>query len=547
VTAAADAAGRLRPSRSSAKTALLLFGAAFLLYVAPERFHGGGDATPAEFLPIAILHGHGFDLSEFADRNGKIPYYFTYRSGRILSSYPVLPGLLNVPVFAAARALHVDLVDRRRRLSLLTSAGLTAASVAFLFLALERLTGSRRQAIAFSALYAFGTNAWSNGAVSIMQHGPSLFFLTGALAAVLARRDRLVPLAGLCLGFAVANRPTNVAFALPLAVFVLLERRRSFAAFAAMAAIPAALLFAYSETYWGSWRWLGQAQGGWGFDGDPRRTLPGLLVSPSRGLFVFTPFFVFAFLHGFLIFFRRRSPLLLRALFAGCLLLLGIYAFWGAWWGGASFSSRLLTETSPALVLLTADGWQRWIGAAALPRAAFAAAAGFSVVVQFLGVTGFPSRFNEDIDQETGRLWDWKRSELVFSAANFLRHVHLRTHELTVEHHPPPPAPEGWYEEPHEGDVFPGSTVRGSGWAACADGIARIEVLLDGHDVGSATYRQYWPAVRHVKPYVSCGEFCGFRYRIDGVPPGRHTIQTRFFGQQGGTAAPPAVSIRVGD
>jgi hypothetical protein len=546
VIAAASAAGQLRPPRSSAKVALILFAAAFVLYVTPGRFHGGGDATPAELLPIAVLHGHGFDLSEFAERNGTIPYYFSYRSGRILSSYPVLPGLLNVPVFAAARVFHVDLVDRRRRLSLLTSAGITAASVAFLFLALERLTDSRRQAMAFSALYAFGTNAWSNGAVSIMQHGPSLFFLTGALAALLARRNRLVPLAGLCLGFAVANRPTNLAFALPLALFVLLERRRSFPAFAALAAIPAALLFAYSETYWGSWRWLGQAQGGWGFDGDPGRTLPGLLVSPSRGLFVFTPFFVFAFLNGFLLFVRRGASVLLRCLFAGCLLLLGVYAFWGAWWGGESFSYRLLTEMSPALVLVTADGWRRWIGATALRRAAFAVAAGFSVVVQFLGVTGFPSKFNEGIDQETRRLWDWKRSELIFSGANFLRHVHLRKNELIVEHRPTPPAPEGWFEEPAEGDTIRGSTVRGSGWAACADGIARIEVLLDSHDVGSATYRQFRPAVRRVKPDVECGDFCGFRYRIDGVRPGRHTIQTRFFGRQGGTTSPPAVTIRVG-
>ena len=133
------------------------------------------------------------------------------------------------------------------------------------------------------------------------------------------------------------------------------------------------------------------------------------------------------------------------------------------------------------------------------------------------------------------------------SAAAFSPSAEDRRRTLEVLAHPLPlpPAPEGWYEEPNDGDVIRGSTVRGNGWAASADGIARIAVLLDGRDIGSATYGQYRPAVRHVKPYVQCGDFCGYGYRIDGVPPGRHTIQTRFFGRQGGTAAPPKIRIRI--
>jgi hypothetical protein len=93
--------------------------------------------------------------------------------------------------------------------------------------------------------------------------------------------------------------------------------------------------------------------------------------------------------------------------------------------------------------------------------------------------------------------------------------------------------------------VIRGSTVRGDGWAASADGITRIAVLLDGKDVGSASYGGFRPDVPAVKPYVSCGRFCGWTYRIDGVRPGRHTLETRFFGKNGGTAAPPKIEIRV--
>jgi len=108
-----------------------------------------------------------------------------------------------------------------------------------------------------------------------------------------------------------------------------------------------------------------------------------------------------------------------------------------------------------------------------------------------------------------------------------------------------PTPPEGWYEAPNNGDVIRGSTIRGSGWAASPDRIARIAVLVDGRDVGSASYGGYRPDVHHVKPYVSCGDFCGYRYRIDGVSGGRHAIQVKFFGKNGGSAAPPKVEIRV--
>ena len=108
-----------------------------------------------------------------------------------------------------------------------------------------------------------------------------------------------------------------------------------------------------------------------------------------------------------------------------------------------------------------------------------------------------------------------------------------------------PTRPQGWYDEPHAGAVIRGSTVRGSGWAAAPEGMGRIAVFLDGRDVGSATYGSYRPDVPMVKPGVACGQFCGYRFRIDGVPPGRHTVRTRYIGRNGGVNGPPDVEIRV--
>jgi hypothetical protein len=108
-----------------------------------------------------------------------------------------------------------------------------------------------------------------------------------------------------------------------------------------------------------------------------------------------------------------------------------------------------------------------------------------------------------------------------------------------------PIPPQGWYFDPQNGAVFHGSTVRGSGWAAAEDGMARIEVLLDGQNVGSATYGIRHPEVPMVLPRVPCREFCGYAYRIDHVAPGRHDLATRYVGNHGGTTTPPAVEIWV--
>ena len=63
---------------------------------------------PAELLPISLLHGHGFDFREFV--SGDLPYWFRLVRGRVVSNYPVLTGLLNLPVYTLARLATLQTV-----------------------------------------------------------------------------------------------------------------------------------------------------------------------------------------------------------------------------------------------------------------------------------------------------------------------------------------------------------------------------------------------------------------------------------------------------
>src|SRR5205814_203854 len=77
-----------------------------------------------------------------------------------------------------------------------------ALSVLGMYLCLVQCS-PRRTAVFLSVGFAFGTAVWSTNSRSLYQHGPSLLFLTMAIAALLTRRRSLVGLAGLLLGLAV--------------------------------------------------------------------------------------------------------------------------------------------------------------------------------------------------------------------------------------------------------------------------------------------------------------------------------------------------------
>ena len=146
--------------------------------------------------------------------------------------------------------------------------------------------------------------------------------------------------------------------------------------------------------------------------------LAGVLVSPSRGLFVYAPVLVFPVvgLAAWLV--RRRVGVLACAALAAAVGVATIAQF-SVWWGGHSFGPRLLTDVLPALVLGLVPIWPA-VRRRALGRALFALAFAVSVVVEIVGAFYFPSprdvEWNmspEDVDFAHERLWDWRDPQLL--------------------------------------------------------------------------------------------------------------------------------------
>jgi hypothetical protein len=412
-------------ARTRTVSALLLAALSLSLYMANGRCIGSGDTAPAELLPVSVLREHNLDFNEFSDRQSPQPEYFVVRNDRVISFYPIVPGLLNVPAHMVAQnILGWDSYARRQDLSKWTAAVVTAASVAFLFLTLVKLCERRSTALLITVVYAVCTCAWSVAAQGLWQHGPSLFFLTAALACLVRpERPWLFALGGFCMGMAVFNRPANALFALPAAAYVLWQHPRRLAGFLLAAAVPAALMAWYSWEYWGSLLALGQGLGRvekvgahvTNFHYPLLKGMAGVLFSPGHGLLVFSPVFLFAFpmlLHSLWPWANVRP--VYRPLAVGALADLILFSLWSVWWGGWSFGYRLLLEMLPALSVFLALAWERWLVRRWYCRTAFLLAALVSFYIQFLGAWIYPTDWNGrvNIDFNPQRNWDWRDSEL---------------------------------------------------------------------------------------------------------------------------------------
>ncbi|MBN1269660.1 MAG: hypothetical protein JXB04_08735 [Kiritimatiellae bacterium] len=389
---------------SPALQAVFIGAACLLLYLAAgqERMWPSGDTVPAKLVPISILEERNLDLDEFADGIHEGRRYGLYRvGGRAFSAYPPGTALTALPVYAAAYLLFPDAFHSWRAiyglpggddlpnvanvLELLAAALIAAlAAVAFWRLCMT-LSGDVRTALWFTAAYAAGTSLLSTAAIALWQHGPACLFLGLVLLFLLrAQCGRAGPLvlAGLCAGWAYVCRPTTAVITVVLFLWILKRFRMKALWFAGPVGAVLALLLAWNRVNYGSFAG-GYAQNVSLFARfDPRVAL-ALLFSPSRGLFVFSPFLLFAVVLGM----RevRRAPLGLPAfcLYAA-ISQVALFSCWKTWAAGSSFGPRYLCEAALLLAVLLPAGFRaragrKWI------RVAFVAAVLFSCHVHILG------------------------------------------------------------------------------------------------------------------------------------------------------------------
>jgi hypothetical protein len=257
-------------------------------------------------------------------------------------------------------------------------------------------------------------------------HGSVAFFLTLSLLLLVpapSARWRLAA-SGLAMAGAVCARPTSVVFALPLALWAVAALRARSLWLLVPAGAVGGLLLAYNWTVFGTLAGglaeieaLGHAKHAveGSITDEPLVSFAGTLLSPSRGLFVYTPWVVLALALLPRTWARVAKSGPLRAVLLGLLPFFAIVGSYSVWWGGWSFGPRYWTEAMPLFGVLLgfSMAWARehsrvWLAGLGL-------SVGLSIGIQAVGAFYYPSSWNEHpapIDLNHHRLWDWKDTEL---------------------------------------------------------------------------------------------------------------------------------------
>ncbi len=354
--------------------------------VEARALYAGGIIAPA----------HDYFLAPSRQRDpatGETRYVGTFGAGA---------GIAAAPVLAFARAFARDLPSSPEVLwygAKVAAALLVALSAAAVFLTCRRWLPPGA-ALALALAYGLGTSVWSTSSQALWQHASSeLFLALGTLFLVRARgspRDAALSAAAYCA--AVACRPTGALFAVAAAVWLAVVDRRALLAFAA-AGVPFALAVAgYNLHFLGSPLRFGQTEVSRTLavlkTGSPDLWqtplwlgLAGVLASPSRGLFVFSPFLLLA-IPGAAAAWRRAEYAPLRPVLVAVALVLAVEAKWFDWWGGWAYGYRRVVDLAPALVVLVAPT-VGWVAATTWRRAALAALVAWSVLVQGIGALAY--------------------------------------------------------------------------------------------------------------------------------------------------------------
>lgn len=447
---------------------LLIFCACLFIYLANHRTISSGDNIPSSLLAFNWLSGNSLNFDGF--RNSYLwnqadscvncastPHYFVEApSGHLTSTYPIGNAILSFPIygilFVVLKLTHgiqswigqvpvaLSITDaafevHRQAYEKLVATILTSGAVV-LFYFCAALKFHPGIALLVTFIYGFATNTWMTNSQGLWQHGAANFALLSVLLCLLKAnravnyRPQLLLVAGFFCGLIPGCRPTSILFAIAIFLYCLFTYGRDVRFF--LLGLPSFILSSSWNFYYFGFSPKNLLVAGYSrfsntsftasfYQFTPGQFLQGclgLLISPSRGLLVYSPILLFAIPGVFPVWKLRgkKDELLIGCLTIAAILVFFQYCFFTIWWGGWGYGPRFLTDILPVLCLLIGYGLtvgiehlpQRWFNGAAV---LFFSLLFLSTSVQVVGAFGNTLWDSVPVSSDS-RLWDTQDTQI---------------------------------------------------------------------------------------------------------------------------------------
>jgi hypothetical protein len=404
---------------------MLVFGIAFAGYlITPRSSQVYSDSRWSIHLALSIIREGNLNLDEYNRLITPDDYAIQTLQGHKYSFYPIGAPLLALPFVFVYNLINPNtfaLIGRIHPVAQeIIASFITALTAVFMYL-IARRSLTVKQSLLVAFIFVFCTSAWSTASRALWQHGPTMLCLSLALYLVLLSRDRphLIQFVSLPLAYSYVIRPLNAVSIIFFSGFVLLYYRKYFIKFVLWSIVIALPFFVINfATFHAFLQPQIYAQTPGVFSIPSIERLLGPFISPSRGLFIFSPIFLFSFFGLYLKLkdFRKNYPqnmldIALAAIFVvHCLLV----SSWWMWWGGYSIGPRMLLDMVPYLIFFLLPVIPLISNATKFVtplRIAFAGCLIFSFLIQFQatrsdamwGWNNVPTA----VDLDQARLWDW--------------------------------------------------------------------------------------------------------------------------------------------
>ena len=410
---------------------LLVFCISLLIFNLNFRTLTPLDTVPARLLPFNILMGEGLYFDKYIDffeSRYKTTYYFFKSNNHIISHYPIMSGILSLPVYTPfyivsnlSSATDVsDLYLYSYYLEKISASILTSLTVVLLFLLLQKVFKNIKLSVLFSFLYAFATPAFSINSQGLWQHtSASLFMILSQLLLLYGLEGNKSKRAGnfifsiLAGLLSVFSRPVFFIFFCILNIILFLKEKQNYKKYLAIS-ILGLLLIIYNNLflYKSSAGAYGEYMGLFNIQFLYTNFL-GLIFSPARGLIVYSPILLISLVAYFLV--RKYIKDRIKGTFfyinlSFFVLGLILISFWKSWWGGHSWGGRLASDIAISGIILCSYVYHFRKGL--VTKIFILSLAVISIFSQAIGVfynpTGIWDSYPSNVDTNPARLWSLK-------------------------------------------------------------------------------------------------------------------------------------------